>query len=544
MSVDAIHALAAGARDHHVGVCAYDDGPGHPLWFDRIVKSAGTDAAAAAERLKAAMPKLDAERVQRVQDMANDLMAKAGLDEARRQQLEVAMQDLTNKGNQAIVAGLKLGTDAASQVGAKAKSLLEELIPKAKKLADDAAKAAGEAVRGAKERLAEAKKSEDFSGMRAVIAQEIYPVLQAQHPGLFKDARSINGAAEGIRMAMEVYANGGKDSVTAKQAFKLIALMGDNAVGVLDTVANKLGTMNPEERERFYGAMNALTEIKKADDQTLALMEKSRQKGVETAPRRCAATCSLRSWAEGEGGAVKGSGYTKLAPGDRKGAKTTPVQQTEQGKFFTESMKAVLASRYDNVEQILEAVSREAEGKDNMLADESALVNDTDVQDAESRHVFADTKFYGFEIKHTSADGKPSKTRTGMALLPQHSDDAEKNQITGAMARAEKDNPGKTVSTLTAKELGDDHPIVQRKLKDLINEAAAMGLEGEDADAYAKKEIGKYGIVAAEGSYDMPGLIDRDNIRKVTVAKEGEKAKDSHLKDPSPSASTARPTTR
>jgi molybdenum cofactor cytidylyltransferase len=35
VSVDAIHALAAGARDHHVGVCAYDDGPGHPLWFDR-----------------------------------------------------------------------------------------------------------------------------------------------------------------------------------------------------------------------------------------------------------------------------------------------------------------------------------------------------------------------------------------------------------------------------------------------------------------------------------------------------------------------------
>ena len=32
---EAVHALLAGAAGHAVGVCAYDDGPGHPLWFDR-----------------------------------------------------------------------------------------------------------------------------------------------------------------------------------------------------------------------------------------------------------------------------------------------------------------------------------------------------------------------------------------------------------------------------------------------------------------------------------------------------------------------------
>jgi len=35
VSVATINALVAGARGHAVGVCAYDDGPGHPLWFDR-----------------------------------------------------------------------------------------------------------------------------------------------------------------------------------------------------------------------------------------------------------------------------------------------------------------------------------------------------------------------------------------------------------------------------------------------------------------------------------------------------------------------------
>jgi molybdenum cofactor cytidylyltransferase len=35
VSVDAIHALVAGARGHAVGVCSYDDALGHPLWFDR-----------------------------------------------------------------------------------------------------------------------------------------------------------------------------------------------------------------------------------------------------------------------------------------------------------------------------------------------------------------------------------------------------------------------------------------------------------------------------------------------------------------------------
>jgi molybdenum cofactor cytidylyltransferase len=35
VTVAAIEALVAGAVGHRVGVCEYDDGPGHPLWFDR-----------------------------------------------------------------------------------------------------------------------------------------------------------------------------------------------------------------------------------------------------------------------------------------------------------------------------------------------------------------------------------------------------------------------------------------------------------------------------------------------------------------------------
>ena len=31
----AVLALVAGSGGHRVGVCAYDDAPGHPLWFDR-----------------------------------------------------------------------------------------------------------------------------------------------------------------------------------------------------------------------------------------------------------------------------------------------------------------------------------------------------------------------------------------------------------------------------------------------------------------------------------------------------------------------------
>lgn len=34
-----VDALVAGVGAHPVGVCAYDDGPGHPLWFDRSMFS-------------------------------------------------------------------------------------------------------------------------------------------------------------------------------------------------------------------------------------------------------------------------------------------------------------------------------------------------------------------------------------------------------------------------------------------------------------------------------------------------------------------------
>jgi molybdenum cofactor cytidylyltransferase len=33
--VETVHQLEASARGHAVGVCEYDDGLGHPLWFDR-----------------------------------------------------------------------------------------------------------------------------------------------------------------------------------------------------------------------------------------------------------------------------------------------------------------------------------------------------------------------------------------------------------------------------------------------------------------------------------------------------------------------------
>lgn len=35
VTAESIRALLAGAGDHAVGVCAYDDAPGHPLWFHR-----------------------------------------------------------------------------------------------------------------------------------------------------------------------------------------------------------------------------------------------------------------------------------------------------------------------------------------------------------------------------------------------------------------------------------------------------------------------------------------------------------------------------
>ena len=35
VTVETVEALVAGAREHAVGVCAYDDGLGHPLWFHR-----------------------------------------------------------------------------------------------------------------------------------------------------------------------------------------------------------------------------------------------------------------------------------------------------------------------------------------------------------------------------------------------------------------------------------------------------------------------------------------------------------------------------
>jgi hypothetical protein len=445
------------------------------------------------EWIKENMPRMDGERMETVKGWADDMLAKGGLDEARRAQLAEAMGDLSDRGNQAIVAGLKKGRDATQAFGEKAKGLYEAFK---KRDVDVEAREVPD-----RPGLPAPKLSEDYEGVRQAIARELVPALKRVNPDLFDDPTALKSAAEGVRLAIDAYSKGGKDALTSTQAARLRDTFGDEAVNVLDSAFRAMGSTKAAERENFYGALNELSAQKKDEDKTLGFMMRSLtpelQEGTKTTDVR-EELKALREWARGV---------------DKK---------SEAGKFDTERMRFTLESRYGkNADKVLEMVEKDTKAKDSILADEAAF-DQNNVMD-EKEFIAANqgrTTYYGREDERGG--------RTGMSLRPDVDPAGDKGQAAQALARAEKSNPDKTVRFLSSEELGMDHPIVQQKLKQLVNDFTTAGKDASEAQVLAEQAVKQYGIVVAEGSRDQPGRIDDTNVKRIQV---GEKT--SHRQQPS-----------
>lgn len=461
----------------------YDKGTQQAKDFvDRVaaredVADLGRLAGQTADRVKAMLPELDAERVQRVKDMAAELMDRGGLDEGRRAQLAQAMGDLADKGNQAIVAGMKIGQDATKSFAAKAKGLYDTFAPKVKAAASGL------------------KKSEDYEGIRSAIGQELVPILHKLDPNMFEDPTALKHAADGVRLAVDAFQNRGKEDLSSNHVARLIDIFGDHTVDVLEAVHRVMHADVPAaEAERFYGALNEVRAQQKDTDRTLGLMMRSLAPELQDSvkmPQLRAELAALRAWAE------------------------RTDQKTEKGRFDTESLRAELERRYGNkVDAVLAAVEKEQAKKSAHLMDEHDVLQQEGMSEAEATALQGKTIFYG-----------RGEDRTGLSTHPDLDPAGDKGQARQALAKATKENPDKTVSFITAKELGVDHPLVRELAKRLATE---LGGDRTKVDA----ELSKHGIVAAEGARDVPGRVDRTNIRDVMVkGAEGEKAKSSHYKN-------------
>jgi hypothetical protein len=461
-------------------------GASQTFWQDVAARAdtAKSYADKGAEWIKANLPKIDEETQAKVRTAGEELLNKAGISPEVREQVAGAMGNVADKANQAVIASAKLAQDGADQLKAKAASAMEA-FRRGPDVEDAAVK--------------DTKKSEDFSGARKAIEEEISPLLGEPK------ADVLNSAAEAVRVALDTYEKGGKKAVTSDQVFRLIDMFGDKAVDVLDASYRALGKVEPEERARLYDALNEFRTLKGAHDRTLDLMASSLDKGLQDTvqmPQLRRELDALRDW-------VRHNAEAKNDP---------------EAVFRGEQVRDILAERYGkNADKILDAVQKDyaKESKDNVLqhAREGADLNGEVAPEHMTEHEFAGTEFYGREQHGGDVT----------SLLPEHSADKEKNQITSALDRATKQNPDKSVSVVKAAELGEQHPVVQKSINVRAAELVKEGHAPEAAMTAARDEVlGKHGIVAVESAGNEPGHVNRQNIREVMVKDKPGAAKTSH----------------
>lgn len=468
----------------------------------------GTDAAAAwakgkgltPEQIKEKLPEADAERVGTITDWAKEQLAKGALTPERAAFLQDKLATITEPASQQAVAMFKRGMDAASEVGAKAKDLLDTFMEGRK--------------------APTAKQSADFGGVDATIAQHVMPVLQEMHPGLENDPATMNRVAEGVRMAMHVFAEGGREAASSTRVAKLIDIFGDKTAEVLDRVQGALQSVPASKRENFYSALNEIKRQQKDSDKVLGLMQRSLAPELQDTvkmPELHRELKVLREW---------------VANTDAP---------TEETAFKGDQVLRDMQTRYgDKAEAILKALEAEHEKTakvDNVVNEEDAKANGLQGVDANE---LGDSIEYGREVKPSAeavakakAAGEevPKAFRT-LDLHPDLDPNGDKGQATQALVKATTENPSRTARFVSAKELGDAHPGVQHTLKRLASDFMEAGKTPEQAQALAKKSLEHYGMVVADGK-SQPGTIDRSNVKSVMVGKGAKDVPRSHYDQPS-----------
>lgn len=456
-------------------------------------------------QVKQAMPGLDADRVARAKAMAEDVMTKAGVSPEMQDRVKAAAVDLTDRANQAVVAGAKLATDAGQALADKASEVYKAFKNRpvdvdAKVVTDVPA-------------LAGPKKSEDYAGLRQAISDYVLPALPKYAlEGMNKEGQTaaINQVADSLRMLIERNAAGTPvDDIALR---KLTDIFGDKTLDVLEGVHRAVSnTPDPAEVERFAGTLNRIVDMQSSDDALAKVMKSNLVDGVSANDAQLKAVSEhLRD-------------YALNGPSGTEQAKLHDYKvRFELSKFFGDKADVVLAAVEKDVKASQKASRPTADENHSDLA--------TQLSEREHAVLAGDTVLYGRKNgRIKSKDGEDSRGfyYDGLSLHPDHDPAGEKGQAVQALARATKENPDRSVSFIGAKELGDEHPSVIAKREELIDKFRAEGMETADAEKAAAKEVQKYGVVAAEGSR-TPTEISKDDLAKIAVKPEEGKAKTSH----------------
>ena len=409
-------------------------------------------AASTPEKIKSAFQLHDSERLSKVKQWAGDLAEDAGLSPERRQALDAASSDLTDRANQATVATLK----KAQAAGWKAAADVQGLYA------------------GLKGRLDEArglKKSEDFSGIRQAISEDVMPVLEQRQPELLSNPDAINKLADSLRMFVEKAAAG--HEISDEVSGHLSNVFGEDTGRVLAGIYAKIGnTADAAKTERYFSALNSIAE------------NENKGRGLRTVVER-SLNENLRDTALAKDIPALIKGVKAYASGDTTRG-MTPAQKSNHDTLVRMEMQRIFG---DKAQDVLAAIEKEqVKGRQVLEAGDPNL---TEGEDLASQ--YEKPRYYGDKLMDSAGAHRVKYSNEGQAER--------------LLKKAQTENPDRNVRFVDAKDLPADHPARQ---------------------GVADKDLAGKGLVVAEGM-KQEGRFTPEDLQAVRL----DTSETSHLKSPS-----------
>lgn len=231
------------------------------------------------ERIREAMDLSDSETVKTVTKWGNDLLGKAGIDDAKRAEISDALANAGTRAGQVAMAGLKKASDLSDRARTKIDAMATAFKDgynesKFKPTSDTTFDAESRVVPDDFTQIGTTKKSDDYSGVRRVILSTLEGSgLKERRPELFDDAGKRDVLTHALGTVVERMQQGRMDSA---QTASLIAVLGDDITSVLQNVHKVVGDANdPQKFEKFNRSLLAARAVQKRSSGLIGLVRRS-----------------------------------------------------------------------------------------------------------------------------------------------------------------------------------------------------------------------------------------------------------------------------
>jgi hypothetical protein len=326
---------------------------GFPAGFKDLAGKSGDELT---RRLK----QLDEETIPKVAEWAKGLMDDAGFDEGKRAQVAEAAKDLSSEANRTAIAGFKKARDAARDAGENVARFYESMKKGAGKTLGDLAEGTGverkygtKAAQGLKDLVAAtkaaggAKKSEDFSGFRQALLDDVAPMILESNPALADNPRAMNDLADGLRMFVEQVAKRGPGQMDSDTVASMVDLLGEKSGPILDRVFKLTKNEDPAQAENFFGALNQIEDNRKRDTSTFDVLAKNLKpelQGEYTTRDLRELTSHLKGW------------VSRTSDG------------SERGRYNDRRINEMLAQTFDKPDAVIAALRKGMTDEQNVFA--------------------------------------------------------------------------------------------------------------------------------------------------------------------------------